>query len=215
MKRFFTNVRDVAVTGFSFLLPVYVIFIILTKAWTALSSVGTKVAGMFGMKSILGVGGSTIVSGLLLIILWIACGLLVRFSFVAAFNKTLEKWLSAYIPNYDTYKAMAEEKLHKKEKVLPYKSALIKQQEYWRPAYVVEQDGDGNYVIFLPSAPNTNSGHLLLAKQDQVRIVSSLTANQLDASLRKMGKGLLSEHGIQTPESQGPADRTSAATGTG
>jgi hypothetical protein len=60
---------------------------------------------------------------------------------------------------------------------------LIKQQEYWQPAYVVEQDADGNYVVFLPDTPDTNTGHVLLAKQDQVRIVSSLTANQLDASL--------------------------------
>lgn len=196
MKDFFTNLRDVAIAGFFFLLPVYVLFIIITKAWTSLSSVGTSIAGMFGMKSILGVGGSSVFSGLLLITLWIACGLLVRFSFVAAFNKTMEKWLSKYIPGYDTYKAIAEEKLHNKVKILPYTSALIKTQGYWQPAYIIEQDHDGNYVVFLPHTPDTKTGHVLLAKQDQVRIVSSVTANQLDASLKKMGKGLLSEYGI-------------------
>ena len=53
--------------------------------------------------------------------------------------------------------------------------------------------------MFLPEIPETNKGHVLLAKQDQVRIVESLTANQLDASLKKTGKGLLSEYDIHTP----------------
>lgn len=196
MKAFFTKLRDVAVAGFLFLLPVYVVFIIATKAWTALSSVGARIAGIFGMKSIMGVGGSTVFSGLLLITIWIACGLLVRFSFVAAFGKRIEKSLSKYIPGYDTYKALAEEKLQNKVKIVPYRSALIKQQEYWQPAYVVEQDADGNYIVFLPDTPNTNTGHVLLAKRDQVKILSSVAPSQLDASLKKMGKGLLSEHGI-------------------
>jgi hypothetical protein len=84
---------------------------------------------MFGIKSILGVGGSTALSGLLLIVIWIACGLLVRLSFVSAFGKALESWLSKLIPGYDTYKSIAEEKLHNKAKLLPYTAALIKQQE--------------------------------------------------------------------------------------
>jgi uncharacterized membrane protein len=178
------------------LLPVYVVLIIISKAWTSLSSIGTKVAAMFGMKSILGVGGSTVFSGLLMIIIWIACGLLVHFSFFATINKRAEKWLSKYIPGYDTYKAMAEEKLSSKVKILPYSSALINHLGYWRLAYVIEQDAESNYVVFVPNTPDTKTGHVLLAKQGQVRVVSSITANQLDASLKNMGKGLLSEHGI-------------------
>ena len=53
-------------------------------------------------------------------------------------------------------------------------------------------------MLFLPDVPETNKGHVLLAKQDEVRIVSSITANQLDASLKKMGKGLCSEYKIST-----------------
>ena len=122
--------------------------------------------------------------------------MLVQFSFFAAINKAAERWLSKYIPGYDTYKAMAEEKLSSKLKILPYSSALINQQGYWQLAYIVEQDAEGNYVVFVPNTPDTKTGHVLLAKHGQVRVVSSITANQLDASLKNMGKGLLNEHGI-------------------
>ena len=106
--------------------------------------------------------------------------------------------MSRYIPGYETYKAIAEEKLQHKVRTLDYTSALIQWQEYWRPAYIVEQDEDGTCVLFLPDVPETNKGHVLLAKQDQVRVVSSITANQLDASLKKMGRGLCSQYGLRS-----------------
>ena len=65
--------------------------------------------------------------------------------------------------------------------------------------YLVERDAEGNCVVFLPEIPETVKGHVLLARRDQVRVVESVTANQLDASLKKTGKGLLSDYGIHIP----------------
>src|SRR5258705_9928649 len=107
MKTFLGHLRDIAISGFFALLPLYVLFIVLAKVWKSLSSAGAGIAGMFGMKSILGVGGSTVLSGLLVITIWIVIGLLVRFSFMAALSRAAERALSQYIPGYDTYKAIA------------------------------------------------------------------------------------------------------------
>jgi hypothetical protein len=197
MKTFLAHLRDVAISGFFALFPVYVMFVVITKAYTSLASVGTRISGMFGVKSILGVGGTTVFSGLLLIAIWIVTGLLVRFSFMSALSRGLERGLSKFLPGYDTYKKMAEEKLQNEIKILPYTSALIRWQEYWQPGYIVEQDKDGNCVVFLPEIPETNKGRILLAKQDQVRMMSSVTANELDALLKQTGKGLLSKYGIR------------------
>jgi hypothetical protein len=175
-----------------------VLFIVVAKAWRSLRSVGAGIAGMFGLKPILGVGGTTIFSSLLVITLWIVVGMLVRFSFMAALSRAAERTMSKYVPGYETYKAIAEEKLQHKVRALDYTSALIRWQEYWQPAYIVEQDGDGTCVLFLPDVPETNKGHVLLAKQDQVRVVSSITANQLEASLKKMGRGFCSEYKISS-----------------
>jgi hypothetical protein len=197
MKTFLNKLRDIAIAGFFALLPVYVLFLVVAKAWKALQSVGAGVAGIFGMKPVLGVGGSTIFTGLLVIALWIVCGLLVRFTFMGALSRAVERGLSQYIPDYAKYRGMAEEKLQHKVRVLDYTSALIRWQEYWRPGYIVEQDDDGNCVMFLPDTPETNKGHILLAKRDRLRVLSPVTANQLDESLKKMGRGLCSEYGIQ------------------
>ena len=199
MKVFFARLRDITISGILALLPLYVFLLVITKAWKSLSSIGTGVAQMLGMKSVLGVGGATVFSGLLIVTIWLVTGLLVRYSFLGAVSKAAEKQLSKYVPDYESYKAKAEEKLQQKVRILPYTSALIRLDEYWQPAYLVEQDQEGNCVVFLPEIPETNKGHVLLARQDQVRIMESMTANQLDASLKKAGRGLLSDYGIHTP----------------
>ena len=199
MKAFLAKFRDITISGIVALLPLYVFLIVINKAWKSLSSIGTGVAQILGMKSVLGVGGATVFSGLLIVTIWLVTGLLVRYSFLGAVSKAAEKQLSKYVPDYESYKAKAEEKLQQKVRILPYTSALIRWEEYRQPAYLVEQDQEGNCVVFLPEIPETNKGHVLLARQDQVRIVESMTANQLDASLKKAGRGLLSDYGIHTP----------------
>ena len=196
MKTFLKNVRDIGIAGFLALLPLYIVFLIIGKVWKSLHSLGAGVAGIFGMPPILGVRPNTISTALLLLAVWIVFGLLVRFTFVGAVSRAAEGTIAKYVPNYAKYKSMAEEKLQHKVKVLDYTSALIRWQEYWRPAYVVEQDKDGNCVLFLPDVPETTRGHVLLAKRDQVRVMPSVTANQLDASLKNMGRGLCSELGV-------------------
>jgi uncharacterized membrane protein len=173
MKQFFTNLRQTAIAGFFFLFPLYVVFILISKAWASLTSVGSKLASMFGVKTIM-----------------------VRVSFVGAFSRTLERTISSLIPGYASYRAIAEEKIAHKTKILPYASALLKQGDCQQPAFVVDKDNDGNFVLFLPATPETSHGQVLVAPADKVRLVPSLTANELDACLKKMGKGLLSEYAI-------------------
>ena len=86
-----------------------------------------------------------------------------------------------------------------KTRNLPYTSALIRQHEFWRPRMSSEQHNDEDYVVFLPGVPDTNTGTVLPAKRT-LRLLPSMTANQLDASLKKMGKGLLSETAFTTDE---------------
>ena len=200
MKTFLKNVRDTAIAGFFVLLPLYVMLLIIGKAWKALHSFGAGVAGILGVPPILGVHSNTIFTALLSVSVWIVFGLLVRFTFVGTVSRAAEGTIARYVPDYAKYKSMAEEKLQNKVKVLDYTSALIRWQEYWRPAYIVEQDKDGNCVLFLPDAPETSRGHVLLAKRDQLRVMPFITANQLDASLKNMGRGLCSElYGHDSP----------------
>lgn len=202
MKASFSAIRDITISGILALLPLYLFLIVIAKAWKSLNSIGAAIAQMLGITSVLGVIGTSVFSGLLTIGIWIVTGFLVRYSFLGAATKAAERQLSRFVPDYEIYKAKAEEKLQNKVRVLPYTSALIRCQEFWQPGYIVEQDQQGNYVVFLPDIPETNKGHVVLVNRDQIRVVAHLSANQLDASLRKAGKGLLNEYRVCSSANQ-------------
>ena len=98
MKAFLVKLREVTISGILALLPLYVFLIVISRAWKSLSSVGAGIARILGMQSILGVGGATVFSGLLIIVIWIVTGLLVRFSFLGAVSKAAERQLAKYVP---------------------------------------------------------------------------------------------------------------------
>src|SRR5262249_42470134 len=81
MKTFLIKLRDVAVSGFFALFPIYVVFLIFTKAWTHLTAVGAQISGVFGINTIFGIHAGTALIGLLIIAIWFLSGLLVRISF--------------------------------------------------------------------------------------------------------------------------------------
>ena len=196
MKKFFLDGKKLAVAGFFFLLPVFVIFVIITKAWTALTSVGTKIAAFFGLKTIIGIGSATVYTGLLLIIICLLCGLLaVKFSFMRRFSKRIENQLAEIIPGYDMYREMAEEKLQQRQKIIPYTPALLKtENDFLQPVFIIEQDDAGNNTVLIPGIPETNKGQIFIVKNEKLKRISAVSANDFDASLRTMGTGLLSKH---------------------
>jgi len=109
MKKFLNNIRDIAVAGFLALLPVYVLILIVEKAWKALHTMGAGIAGILGVQPILGVQGNAMLTALLVIAFWIVRGLLVRYTFMGAMSRAAEEAISKYIPDYAKYKSLAEE----------------------------------------------------------------------------------------------------------
>jgi len=196
MKTLFRSLGNLFIAGFVFLLPLFIAFEIVTRAWKNLSSLGQGIARLVGARHILGVEAETIFTGLMLIVICILFGWLVRFSLVGALHDIIDRQLITYIPGYEGYKAAAEGKLHKPVKALPPTTALVMQSGFWRPGYVIEHDAAGNSVVFLPDIPNTDQGHVLLAARNQLQFLPSVSPNQLDAALKKLGKGLLSEHEV-------------------
>ncbi len=191
MKQFITKLSQIAIAGFFFLFPIYVVFVVISKAWMSLTSTGSKLAAMIGVKTVLGVGGHQLLTGLLIIAIWLLCGLLVRLSFIGAFSRATERTISRLIPGYASYRAIAEEKIAQKTKILPYTSAWLTLGDCDQPVFITDKDDVGNFVLFLPDVPDTSRGRVLVARADKVRMMPSLTASELDASLKKMGEGLL------------------------
>ena len=71
-------------------------------------------------------------SGIALIVMWFACGLLAEVAVFQALRSRVDQWPNAY-PGYAKYHAMVEDQAAGKTPSLPYESGVIKEQDFWRP----------------------------------------------------------------------------------
>jgi hypothetical protein len=63
MQKHFATFRRITMTGLMFLVPLYVLVLIVTQAWTQVSSIGTRLATLVGLQAILGGRVPTVLSG--------------------------------------------------------------------------------------------------------------------------------------------------------
>src|SRR5262245_54329542 len=115
MKKFFTRLRDTLISGILFLLPLLILFVLLSKVFQFLSGLTGRMAAFFGLNSVLGSSGNTIIAGIAILLFCLFCGELVRISFFSAFSKWLDKKLAKHVPGYSVYREMAVSKIDEKD----------------------------------------------------------------------------------------------------
>lgn len=190
MKKAFQNLRDTIIAGILFLLPILILFVLVTKVFQFFHTFTTKVASLFGLKSIAGVSASTIVGTISLILLCILCGYLVRVAFFKNISKWLDDKLRSLIPGYEIYHQMAESKLVNKEEVLPYEmAAWVRSGEAVHPAFIMETMPDGKLVIFLPTAGDVQTGSVQLMDSNAVERCPDLDMKRFKLAISNLGLG--------------------------
>jgi len=87
----------VAISGFFALFPIYVMFLMFTKACTHLTAIGAKISGTFGIKTIFGIHAGMAFTGFLILAVWFVSGLLVRISFMNTLSRAMERTSSKFL----------------------------------------------------------------------------------------------------------------------
>jgi uncharacterized membrane protein len=192
MKNFFSGLRDTIVAGILFLLPLLILLVLVAKVFQLLTGITTKIAGFFGLKSLFGISGGTIVGGIGLLLLCLLCGYLVRISFFNQFRNWLDSKLAHYIPGYVVYREMAISKLDKtKEELLPYESAAwIEVDEMQQPCFVIKTIPDGRCVIYLPTAGNVKEGTLFVLPKEKVQLCEGVELRKFNLAISNLGMEL-------------------------
>lgn len=194
MKNFLLQFERNCVSGTIVLLPLVVFFIILEKVWGFFHKYGEKFAHFLHLDKVFGTTASDILGGIILLILLYCSGYLMRLSLLRRFTNWIDDKLIVFLPGYEKNKKEAEEKLNKKIKKpdqninLPI---LLKHEEYWQPAYLIEESKDGNAVVFVPTAPYKDQGQIYVVSADSIKRLPNTNLESLDASIKSLGKGIL------------------------
>ena len=191
MKNVIKSLQDTFIAGLIFLLPLLILFVLITKVLMFFKNFTGKIAAMFGIKSIVGISASSIVGTLSLILLCLFCGYLIRVALFKHLSEWVDGKLRKTIPGYEVYREMAMSRLEQKEEMLPYESAA------WAtvgdgqvPAFIMETCSDGSLVIFIPSAGNTKEGAILLMEQNRVSRCPDVEMRQFKMAISNLGLGL-------------------------
>lgn len=191
MKNVTKSIEDTFIAGLIFLLPLLILFVLVTKVLMFFQNFTGKIAAMFGIKSIVGISASSIVGTLSLVLLCFFCGYLIRVALFKHFSEWVDGKLRKTIPGYEVYREMAMAKLEKKEETLPYEGAAWATVGDGRaPAFIMETCSDGSLVIFIPSAGNTKEGVVLLMEENKVLRCPDIEMRQFKIAISNLGLGL-------------------------
>lgn len=192
MKYFLKQVERNCISGALLLLPLIVFFVIVQKVWGFFQKYGEKVAHLFRLDEVFGVIARDVLGGIFLLILLYFSGYLMRLTYLKNFTSWIDDKLMIFLPGYEKNKKIAEEKLSSKVKKpntnLPI---LLKQGEYWQPAHLIEENTNGNAVVFVPNAPDKDHGQVYIVSSESIKKLPNTTLAELNESIKSHGKGIL------------------------
>ena len=186
MKKLWNNIKSTILSGILFLLPVFVVLLIIQKLYGKLTGFGGQLASLLGVKSVAGIGAASIATTFILLALFYGCGLVVKVAFISNFMNWVERNFLQHIPGYTGYKVKMEEKLLPKNEART--AALIQVGELRRPGFLVSRN-EGKCVVFIPNTPDTNTGEVWVVDESKVQDLGKADDAFLNG-IRYSGRGL-------------------------
>jgi len=192
MHAVWIRLRSHIVTGFIFIMPVLITLAVLMKFWDHLLKAGSRLAKLLHVNTVLGPPGDAVMAVLFFLLICIVAGFLIRLSFLKTMSERIDRQLSALIPGYGQLRSEARKKIGGEEEKRPsFDACLVKVQDLWQPGYLIEQNGDGTWTVFMPEVPALTTGHVYVADSARIRKLE-IDSAVLDGYLKVLGKGLLS-----------------------
>lgn len=185
-KKFWNKIIGIVSAGVFLLLPIAVVVIVLGKIYQIMIGPTQRLSAALGVERPFLV--QLILWALLLVICFIF-GLLIKADFVARTRDYLENNVLRFVPGYEFMKMRLMIMLQSDEKA-DDRAVLVRIDDGWSPAFLMEEGEDGNCVVFVPDVPKSNSGSVYVVEPNQVRHLN-VKFKELDLAVRNYGKGLL------------------------
>ena len=173
--------------GFLFLLPVFLIVIVLGHAMQLTAKVAKPISDYLPVETVIGVRAETVLVVLVLVFFSFVAGLVGRTNAGKRVMRWSEDSLLGGLPQYQLVKSMAEglAQVESAESVHP---ALVSIEGGWQIGYLLEPLENGWVAVFLPQAPTPMSGNIMYLPADRVRPLG-MTMVQAMAIVKRMGVG--------------------------
>jgi uncharacterized membrane protein len=198
MQKFSKHLRSHLLAGAVFLIPLFVILVIVHNLFTRLTGLGTFLMQALGWETIFGINSIPVATAILLLILFYLGGWLVKLSHANRVRDWAENSVLKYVPGYLTYKAQMLEKINTKEDTrVP---VLVSTAHGKRPGLLIDEQHE-DAIVFFPNSPDSNNGEVLVVEKHQVTRLN-INVDAFFKSMQNFGKDLSASGTVTTTVTQ-------------
>ncbi len=187
MKSLLRFVRTTLVGGILFLVPVIVVIMILGKALAVAHKIVAPLAAHIPIKSAIGLETPKLLAITLLVLFCFLAGFLARTVIAQKIINWLETTILSNVPGYEFIKSSSSSLLAA-ENQPAYPVVLAPIGNVWQIGVLIERLADGHVAVFVPGAPNLQSGSLYFMAEEQIRLVD-LPITSVVKCLKRYGLG--------------------------
>jgi uncharacterized membrane protein len=187
MKRMLKFLRTTLVGGLLFLVPIMVLVIILEKALALVHKFVDPLAEHIPVHSIIGLRTPMLLAIGVIVLFCFLAGFFARTALAQKIVNGLETAVLSNVPGYEFLKGVGESMLGV-EKQTGHQPVLARIEDAWQIAFLVERLEGGHVAVFVPGAPNPQSGSVYFMTQDRIKALDFPAAGALKC-LKRMGAG--------------------------
>jgi uncharacterized membrane protein len=187
MKTFIAFFKATIVGGVLFLLPLVLVLFLIQKALSLAGAALDPITRHLPNQTVLGVALGNIVAVLVLLMLCFLAGLAMRTKLGARFNARLERLASRRVPGFALAKSLTQG-LAGLESDSGVRVALMRMEDAWVFAFVVERITGGLFAVFVPGAPNPASGSIYFVTEDRIRLLD-IPVSKATRFIMRFGNG--------------------------
>ena len=167
MKNFIRAIWGSILAGLLILAPIYLAALLLLKAMSALAGLVKPVAKMLPDW----LPAENLLSLLLVLTICLVVGLALRTRAGRAVLQWLDEAVFRKIPGYTIIRGFTQQ-LAGSGRERTWKPALAEIEEALVPAFIIEELDDGQFTVFVPSAPTPFAGAIYILVPDRVHPVN-------------------------------------------
>ena len=174
MKRITEFLKTSALGGLLVLLPVLLLFLILTEAVQLIVALATPIADLFPAGTFDNIEHPVLLALLLLLLVSFILGLALRLAFLRRMGGWAERSVLKRLPVYNAMKNLSRGLLGAEDEGAVFKPAILTSTSGERHiAYLVEDHGDGHATILIPRAPTAFAGDLVIVPRERITLLKA------------------------------------------
>ena len=185
MKRTMKFLQATIVGGVFYLVPIVVLVAIIGKALGIVHQLTAPLAQRYEHDTWAGIAAPRLIAILALLLFCFLAGLFSRTAIAQKIVEWLESRLLNNLPGYAFLKSMGENVAGISGSRIQ-EAVLVRIEDAWQIGLLIERVEAGQVTVFVPGAPNPNSGSIYFMPEDRIRPLEIPPAAAMKA-LRRMG----------------------------